>query len=147
MMRRKVPKLAAAFVVTVSAGCGEPTRDPSTPTFTELVRNADGTCSMRVSGNPPYEKPVPCPDFPAGSVSAAAPTSTFASPPGTSTAAPEPTVKSNLPKAPDGWKVERNYKGGCTAYGPDPCNHPGCNPPPPMEVACPADMKEPAKTP
>ncbi len=130
MKRRKVPGLTAAFVVTVAAGCGgeqEPHRNPPypDPTVSDVIRMPDGTCAVHVASNPPFQKPVPCPDGPA-------PTSTFASPPGTAT--------STLPAAPAGWRIEPNDDGTCTAYGPDPCQHEGCNPPPPQRVACPANM-------
>ncbi len=100
-------QLAAAFVVTVAAGCGGEQMPPEEP-----HRNPPG----------PEVDPVP--------------TSTFATPAGD----PTSTGTSTLPAAPQGWNVTPNGDGTCTAYGPDPCNHPGCNPPPPMKVACPPNM-------
>ncbi len=132
MKRRKVPGLTAAFVVTIATGCGaeqEPHRNPPgpDPVTTEVIRMPDGTCAVNVPSNPPFQKPVPCPDGPAA-------TGTFATPPGTPTSTP------GLPPAPAGWRIEPNEDGTCTAYGPDPCGHEGCNPPPPQRVACPPNM-------
>ena len=114
-MKRRVPKLAAAFVVTFSAlGCGpaEPPKDPEP-----------------IHRNPPGPEPEPTAEPTA--------TSTFADPP--ATAAPTATSTAKLEEAPQGWRVEPNADGTCTAYGPDPCNHPGCNPPRPRKVACPPE--------
>ncbi len=140
MKRRNVPRLAAAFVVTIAAGCAEsppqPPEHPNPPGPPIIHKQPDGTCAQTFDGNPPYDKPVPCPE--AGDDG-------FATPPsGTGSATPSGTGNPALPSAPSGWKVEPNQDGTCTAYGPDPCNHPGCNPPPPMRVTCPPGMKPPS---
>jgi hypothetical protein len=51
-----------------------------------------------------------------------------------------PTAKPPLKPAPAGWRVFHEGNGMCTATAPDPCSHPGCNPPPPKDVACPPNM-------
>lgn len=147
MKRRDIPRLAAAFVVTFSsAACSEASpKGPEEPHWNppprQLVKHPDGTCGYEIDGNPPGFEPAPCPE----EAPTAAPTSTFATPPGTTgpvaTAAPTTTAKPDLEDAPAGWRVEPNADGTCTAYGPDPCNHPGCNPPRPRKVACPPSMQ------
>lgn len=133
MTRRKIPRLAAAFVVTVAAGCGEAPTEPVTPenppVSTQIIKQPDGSCVVMMFANPPYSQPTPCPGE-------------LAPPIVTATATAPTTATPNLPAAPAGWRVSKHADGTCTAYGPDPCNHPGCNPPPPRAVACPADLKD-----
>lgn len=140
MKPRRAPQLAAAFVVTLSACSSEPPPlvNPPGPDVplpqSTIQKNPDGSCTRMISGNPPSYEPVPCPPDTTPTAS-----STFAAPPdGTPTATQ--TVAEVLPPAPAGWNVRPNPDGTCTAYGPDPCNHPGCNPPPPRQVACPVGL-------
>jgi hypothetical protein len=75
MKRKKAPQLAAAFVMTISAGCGgasqEPATDPKGPedqswvpnlgsVKEDFARNPDGTCSITHAANPPWVEPVDC---------------------------------------------------------------------------------------
>lgn len=88
MKRTKAPRLAAAFVVTISAGCGGAAREPEKPekpeTQTEVSkpeskpeedqswvpnlgsvkegfnRRPDGTCTITHAANPPWVEPVDC---------------------------------------------------------------------------------------
>src|SRR5690348_8908578 len=105
MMRRKSPRLAAAFVVTVAAGCGD-SRPPVVPEDgrlrTDITKNADGTCTETIHANPPSSRDVDCPPDLAG---------------------PSDPTGEGLKAAPEGWRVEVNEDGSCTAYGPDPCQH------------------------
>ncbi|MDI1450207.1 hypothetical protein [Polyangium sp. 6x1] len=80
MKRKRVPRLAAAFVVTIAAGCGGATQEPTKPdpqtegTGPEnqdwvpnlgsvkegFAKNADGTCTITHAANPPWVEPVDC---------------------------------------------------------------------------------------
>jgi hypothetical protein len=71
MRRKKAPRLAAAFVVTISAGCGGAAQEPPKPENPDWVpnlgsvkeefrRNEDGTCSITHPANPPWVEPVDC---------------------------------------------------------------------------------------
>lgn len=67
MKRKNMPRLAAAFVVTLSACGGEPVHPnppgPETPPpKANITKNADGTCREEFDGNPPGSREVPCPD-------------------------------------------------------------------------------------
>jgi len=71
MKRKRAPRLAAAFVVTISAGCGGAAQEPKEPedqswvpnlgsVNTEMRRNEDGTCSITHPANPPWVEQVDC---------------------------------------------------------------------------------------
>src|SRR5689334_11726379 len=76
MLRKKSPRLAAAFVVTISAGCGSATSTPPDhpPTGPEdpnwvpnigavkggFVKGGDGKCYIEHPANPPYMEPADC---------------------------------------------------------------------------------------
>ncbi|TKC90767.1 hypothetical protein [Polyangium fumosum] len=78
MKRKKAPRLAAAFVVTISAGCGGATQEPAKPdpqtsgpenqdwvpnlgsVREGFRRNEDGTCTITHAANPPWVEPVDC---------------------------------------------------------------------------------------
>lgn len=112
--------------MTFASGCGEPTPEPVHP-------NPPGPTDGPTNNPPAPTDTAPAPD----------PTGTFATPPEDSpTAAPTASNRPAPKPAPAGWTVRKNEDGTCTAYGKDPCNHPGCNPPPPMyNVICPPDAQ------
>ncbi len=69
MKRKRAPRLAAAFVVTISAGCGGAAQELSTGPEDQsnlgtqhewFTRNADGTCAITHSGHPPWTQTVDC---------------------------------------------------------------------------------------
>ncbi|MDI1482715.1 hypothetical protein [Polyangium sp. y55x31] len=73
MRRKKAPRLAAAFVVTISAGCGGATQEPPKPQPQDeswvpnlgsvkegFTRNEDGTCTITHAANPPWVEQVDC---------------------------------------------------------------------------------------
>jgi hypothetical protein len=68
MKRNRAPLLAAALVVTVSAGCGGAAQESTGPEDQSnlgrqhewFTRNQDGTCSITHSGHPPWTQTVDC---------------------------------------------------------------------------------------
>lgn len=69
MLRKKSPRLAAAFVVTVSAGCGsgsstvrDPNYDPETGAIrpATFIQQPDGKCFLQIPANPPFLEPADC---------------------------------------------------------------------------------------
>lgn len=152
-MRKKAPRLAAAFVVTISAGCGGgttepvhpgPTAEPPTDTTKGtddqswvpnigaiapgILHAPDGTCSIQHPANPPWSERVDCETGKPLKPEEQQPVAT-----------PEKKPEADLPAAPKGWRVERTSDGKCTAYAPsDNCPEGmACNPPPPRAVKCP----------
>ena len=148
MSRKRAPRLAAAFVVTISAGCGGASSEPVTPDgpgdsppAERFYKDSDGKCYIEHFANPPYRNEVDCSQDPAKPPES--PDAKPDSPDGPDAIVQQPDERVLKP-APDGWRVERNEEGSCTAYGPDPCQHQGCNPPPPRKVLCPPELKGPA---
>jgi len=165
MLRKKSPRLAAAFVVTISAGCGGATTTPPDhpPTDTGpdvgvvkggFVKGGDGKCYIEHPANPPYMEPADCetqqplktddgtkPVEPTGDTKPVDP-----KPPET----PAKVDDSSLPVAPAGWRVNKEADGSCRAFAPySPCPQGAlCNPPRPQTVKCPKvmpkDHEEPA---
>jgi hypothetical protein len=141
MLRQKSPRLAAAFVVTISAGCGGASANsdqhddvPHTNrVMSGFVKGNDGQCYIEIFANPPYREPADCETQQPLKKTETAPVK----PPEKPVA-----VDSKLPDAPAGWSVEKNPDGSCTAYAPlPPCPQGSfCNPPPPQQVKCPLEM-------
>jgi hypothetical protein len=158
MIRKKAPRLAAAFVVTISAGCGGQTQTPTNPdkppteTGPEnpdwvpnigavkggFVKGSDGNCYIEHPANPPWMQPADCetqqplkkPDEETPKPDAK---------PEEQEPKPPPVADANLPSAPAGWRIERTSDGACRAFAPSDNCPPGasCNPPPPRRVKCP----------
>lgn len=149
MYRKKAPRLAAAFVVTISAGCGAsgsgshgpPTQNPPEEVPPDnFIRLQDGTCVIQHPANPPWNEPVDC--------ETRQPLKPQETPQPEPTASvdpiPEPPPKpskENLPTAPSSWTIKHNSDGSCIAYPPSAKCPPTatCNPPPPRRVKCSSD--------
>ena len=164
MLRKKSPRLAAAFVVTISAGCGGTSTPPenatggTTTTSTDgtkkpdgpenpdwvpnigavkggFVKGGDGKCYIEHPANPPWMEPADCET----QQPLKKPEPETPKPADTgSTLTPVKPDDSNLPAAPAGWRVEHYSDGSCKAFAPSSSCRPGmrCNPPPPRNVKC-----------
>lgn len=169
MLRKKSPRLAAAFVVTISAGCGGATPPPENGTNETSTTDTDGMKKPEdpkkpngPTGDGP-ENPDWVPNI--GSVKGGfekdGDGKCFivhpANPPWrepVDCATQEPLKKkdqetpkpadpsdANLKDAPTGWTVQKDPSGGCRAFAPDKCQpNTRCNPPPPQNVKCPPNM-------
>ncbi len=159
MVHKKAPRLAVAFVVTISAGCGsatpEPLVSPNPPVTKQdgpenpdwvpnlgsvkegFVRGDDGKCFIQHAANPPWMEPVDC-ETQKAIPEAPKPLET-----------PVSVHDSNLPEAPKGWRVDKESDGSCRAYSPPPSCPRGarCNPPPPQTVKCPKVLPKDAEDP
>lgn len=160
MFRKKAPRLAAAFVVTISAGCGgststppdrPPTDDGFKPSF---YKDSDGKCFIQHPANPPWNEPVDCETQKPLKEGEDKPTTSaepkFADPPVASAKPDEPKPpetppkvdESTLPEMPAGWHARRNPDGSCQAFAPSMSCPKGalCNPPRPRTVKCPPNL-------
>jgi hypothetical protein len=152
MLRKKSPRLAAAFVVTISAGCGGSgstpiqTKPPTEATGPEdpnwvpnigsvqggFYRDGEGKCFIQHPANPPWSEPVDCetqkplpaePDKPpADSKPVDTPTSDT-KPTDPKPPEAEPQVDlASLPPAPAGWRLSKLPNGACMAYPSSHCS-------------------------
>lgn len=148
MFRKKSPRLAAAFVVTISAGCGgastqdakDPDRDdvPRTDAvMSQFINRGDGKCFIEIFANPPFQTPVDCETKqPIKEVGTN----------GTSKTATDGPTKPDGPKNPDWVPNIGSVKGGFEKGADGKCVivHPA-NPPWREPVDC--DTQEPLKKP
>jgi hypothetical protein len=171
MFRKKAPRLAAAFVVTISAGCGGATSTPpenpdGVPNLGSVkegfMRGADGKCFIQHAANPPWMEPADCetqqPLPKSDSVTTNHPEDTKPTDPAIATTkpvdpqppeAPDKLEELTLEPAPAGWRIKREASGSCRAFAPSsPCPKGArCNPPPPRTVKCPKDLPKDAEEP
>ena len=116
-MRRRKSALRASFIVTFAAtvGCAETqvTHNPPPPDRNPPPQQEEGTASIEVEEKACVEHVRRRVD--------------------------DKWVEVRSPRKVD-CPAERVFKredGQCFMSFPDPCNHPGCNPPPPQPVECP----------
>lgn len=172
MLYKKAPRLAAAFVVTISAGCGSATsvQPDSNPPKREVgpenpdgvpnlgsvqegfVRGDDGKCFIRHAANPPWMEPADCDTQKAIPEAPKPPDPTTSDVTPVDPKPPETPVAvddSSLPEAPKGWKVDKDPSGVCRARVPSSSCPKGalCNPPPPRTVKCPKNLPKKAEDP